>query len=385
MDGENILPSAQASHVGVVRSVLGNEANIVARLSAHRGAVYGLLSAGMGKGHRANPAASLRVESVFGVPVLLSGLASLVLSAKEETLIGQHYKVHVQRLLRLHQATPAPVVFFLAGCLPLQAQLHIKMFSLFGQLCRLRDGANVLAVRARTIFSAASANTKSWFWRIRQLCLQYGLPHPLDWLDNRPPKLIVKSKVKAAVTEYWLDQLRTKAATLTSLQYLRTMYLGLSKCHPIFRSCGSSPWEVEKGTTQARLLSGRFRVEALTAHWVPGNREGLCSLPACWRTQDWHKGTVEHFLLSCSSLSSVRQTLHMANLKYMESNPHLEPIVNDCLELSAVQFWLDCSTMSPVISAVQQGGESILFGIFKMTRNYCHVLYKARTAMLESD
>ena len=75
----------------------------------------------------------------------------------------------------------------------------------------------------------------------------------------------------------------------------------------------------------------------------------------------------------------------MFNLQYLESNPHLEPIVNDCLEISAVQFWLDCSTMSPVISAVQQGGQSILFGIFKMTRNYCHGLYRARTALLESD
>ena len=51
--------------------------------------------------------------------VLLSGLASLILTSKEEKLLNQHYKVHLQRLLKLHQATPAPVVFFLAGCLPL--------------------------------------------------------------------------------------------------------------------------------------------------------------------------------------------------------------------------------------------------------------------------
>jgi hypothetical protein len=75
----------------------------------------------------------------------------------------------------------------------------------------------------------------------------------------------------------------------------------------------------------------------------------------------------------------------MFNLRYLETNPHLEPIVNDCLEMNAVQFWLDCSTMPPVISAVQQGGESILFEILKMTRNYCHGLYKARKAQLESD
>ena len=80
-----------------------------------------LLHAGQGKGHMGNPAASLRVETVHGVPVLLYGLASLGLTTKEEKLLDQQYKVHTQRLLRLHQATPAPVVFLLAGCLLLLA------------------------------------------------------------------------------------------------------------------------------------------------------------------------------------------------------------------------------------------------------------------------
>ena len=385
VDGEDIHPSTQASHVGVVRSVDGNGANIAARLLSHRKAVYGLLSAGLAKGHRANPAASLRVEAVYGVPVLLSGLASLVLSAKEENMLGQHYKVHLERLLRLHQATPAPVVFMLAGCLPLPAQIHLRMFSLFGQLCRLRDGNNILAIRARDIFSSALVSSKSWFWKIRQLCLQYGVPHPLEWLSSRPSKLQVKSVSKSAVHQYWLHQLRCKSDSLPSLQYLKNRYLGLSMPHPIYRTCGSSPWEVEKGTTQARLLSGRSRLEALTCHWVPWNREGLCTLPLCWGTEDSHKGTLENFILSCPSLFSTRQALYLFNTRYLEANPILEPLVNICLEIDPIQFWIDCSTMSPVISAVQLEGESLLSGLFKLTRNFCHGLYKARMCLLESD
>ena len=147
VDGVEITPSSQATHVGVVRSVVdGNSHHIVARLAAHRGAMYGLQYAGLARGHRGNPYASLRVEAVYGLPVLLSGLASLVLSTKEEQMLDQHYKVYIQRLLRLHQATPAPVVFFLAGCLPLLPLLHLRIFSLFGQLCRLRSGDNIYQV-----------------------------------------------------------------------------------------------------------------------------------------------------------------------------------------------------------------------------------------------
>ena len=66
------------------------------------------------------------------------------------------------------------------------------------------------------------------------------------------------------------------------------------------------PWEVEKATTQARLLPGRYGVEALSEHWVPWNKEGLCSVPLCWGSDDDHKGTVESLLLSCPFLSVTR-------------------------------------------------------------------------------
>jgi hypothetical protein len=162
---------------------------------------------------------------VYCVSVLLSGMATLVFSDKEVKLMDQHYKVHLQRLLKLHQATPAPVVFFLAGCLPLPAQLHQRMFSLFGQLCRLRDGDNILALHARNILASSSPSSKSWFWKLRQLCLQYSLPHPLTWLDTRPSKLQVKAMVRPAVLQYWRGKLQSKADSLPSLCYLRTGFM----------------------------------------------------------------------------------------------------------------------------------------------------------------
>ena len=243
---------------------------------------------------------------MYGISVLLSGLASLFLYSKEEKLLDQYYKVHLQRLLKLHQATPAPVVYFLAGCLPLTAKLHLRMFSLYGQLCRLRGGDNILAHQARAIYSSSCSSSKSWFWKLRQLCLQYALPHPSDWLLHQPSKQQVKTMARSAVLQVWLSTLRHQAAHLSSLKYLQTNFLGLTTCHPMFRLCGSSPREVEKACCQARLLSGRYRVEALSGHWTPWNKEGLCTLPECWRTPSAHKGTVESLLISCHSLSHTR-------------------------------------------------------------------------------
>ena len=185
-----------------------------------------------------------------------------------------------------------------------------------------------------------------------------------------------------AVLQFWLHKLRSEADGLSSLRYLNTGFLGLTKAHPIFRTCGASPWEVEKATVQARILSGRYRVEALTGHWVPWNKGGMCSLPECWGTPESHKDTVESFLLSCHSLSTIRKDLTTHYLTCLQTEPDLASLVHSCLQDNPVQFWLDCSTMPQVIAAVQADGESVLVKLFRISRNYCFGLHRARMDLL---
>ena len=94
-----------ADHVGMVRCVTGNNVPIFARFKAHEKALGAVLHAGMARGHRGNPAASLKVEQIYGVPVLLSGLAPLVLNKSEENQIDQHHKAIVMNLQRLLPCT----------------------------------------------------------------------------------------------------------------------------------------------------------------------------------------------------------------------------------------------------------------------------------------
>ena len=75
-----------AEHVGIERSTSGNSVSIFTRFNAHKRALGAVLHAGLARGHRGNPQAGLRVEQLYGVPVLLSGLAPLVLTKTEENL-----------------------------------------------------------------------------------------------------------------------------------------------------------------------------------------------------------------------------------------------------------------------------------------------------------
>ena len=59
-------------HVGIVRSVEGNLPNIMTRISSHTKAISAVLHTGAARGHHANPVAGLRLQQLYGVPVLMS-------------------------------------------------------------------------------------------------------------------------------------------------------------------------------------------------------------------------------------------------------------------------------------------------------------------------
>ena len=103
----------KAEHVSIVRSIYGNMPNIMAKNSAHNSAILFVLPAGLSKSHNGNPAASLRIQTLYCVPRLLSGLPALVLSKSKKDVLYQHYKASLEKMQRVHRNSPEPVIFFL--------------------------------------------------------------------------------------------------------------------------------------------------------------------------------------------------------------------------------------------------------------------------------
>jgi hypothetical protein len=387
INGNTIQFSDSAEHVGIVRSIHGNKPNILARLSAHRTAVFALLNAGLARGHRANPAASLQVEKLYGIPVLLSGLATMVLAPSDLAVIIGNFKQHVERLLKLHSATPECVVWFLGGCLPFEALLHLRIFSLFGMITRLQNGNNVIASHARNMLASAKPSSKSWFLELQKISLKYLLPHPVTFLNNPPAKQTFKRLVKSSIIDYWEKKLRAQAIFLKegSLKYFDTSYMSLSTTHPLFTTCGTSPYEVSKAVIQARYLSGRARVESLTRHWDKSNKEGIC--PLCRNVQPT-VGTIEHLLLSggCPALVEARLSMLAFFQAYMVPRPYLLPIFQalwDVEDSLTMQLLLDCSVIPSVIKMSQESEKMVMQDIFYMTRTYVFKIYVTRRRLLE--
>ena len=371
----------EAEHVGVIRSVHGNLPHLLNRVSAFKNAMATILPTGIARRQRGNPAASLKVLQLNGTPKLLSGVATLVLSKPEIQVIESTIKDYLQNLQKLYVKTPRPVICFLSGTLPGTASLHLRQLSLFGMVCRL--SGSILWKLAKSILTCSKPSTKSWFLQIKDLCLQYSLPHPLSLLDNPPPKEPYKKMVKTRVTEYWEFQLHYEASKLDSLKYLNTSHLSLQFPHPLWTSCAANPFEVSKAVIQARMLSGRYRSDHLARHWT-SNRMGYCQLPQCIGKN--MPGTLEHILVSCPSLSVCRQKMSALWSTLCQENPTcaiiLSTVASKKSEEIFTQFLLDCSTMTCVMEAVNSFGTDVLVPLFHLTRTWCFTIHRTRMNLL---
>ena len=143
------------------------------------------MSRGLARGSRSNPVASLRILSIYATPVLMSGLASLVLSPKEIGSVDQQYKRTLQNITKLSTNTTASVISFVTGSLPATAILHLKQLTLFGMITRMEN--DPLNIHARhVLLTGGVTSPKSSFLQVRNLLLQYRLPHPRSLLEHPP-------------------------------------------------------------------------------------------------------------------------------------------------------------------------------------------------------
>ena len=200
LNNVNIKFTVTAEHVGILRSTAGNETTIYTRIKEHKKAQGAVMHIGMARSHRGNPAASIAVSNLYGLPVLLSGLAPLVMKKSEESIVEQHHKETIYNLQRILPCTPTPVVCFLAGTLPGSAHLHLRKLTIFGMICRL--SGNFLHDYAVSLFDAGKPPYKSWFYQILDICEKYSLPAPRQLLKNPLTKLQYKKLMKANLVDF---------------------------------------------------------------------------------------------------------------------------------------------------------------------------------------
>ena len=224
--------------------------------------------------------------------------------------------------------------------------------------------------------TTVSKKQGSWFLQIRELCLTYRLPDPLILIKNPPSKAVFKKKYKTNVIVYWEQKLRSHASGLRSLLYFKTSFMSLSSVHPLWSTCSSNPYEVNKAVVQARMLSGRYRTQSLRSHFDSEN------VPHCKLCSSNEVENLTHILIECQALESIRINVIRGWLETQQPSI-LNTVLESLHDELSVQFLLDCSVLPSVIVLTQTINENIVLPLlFKLTRNYCFNLHKGRQKLL---
>ena len=378
LHGRPIVFSPEAEHLGVLRTMSASSMpNLINRFSAHKRKLYSLLPSGIALRHNSSPSFSLKIERLYALPVLLSGLGALVLNRNEINALNRHYKITLRNLLKLPKDVPEPAIFFLSGSLPAEAYLHMRVLSLFNMICHLKE--NPLHSMAKNSLVKARPSSKSWFFMLRNICVMYNLPHPLLLLDSPLPRKKYKSIYKEKISEYWRFYLSSKCSSLDSLKYLRTNFLSLNQPHPLFSYLQGNNYELRAACIQALILCGRYRTEKLRRHWSK-NKFGYCLFPTCFNLKQIDD--IHHFLLRCGGLFEERRRLASITRQFSVDKPVFKLLLDEYLfsddDDLRIQFLVDPSVLPHVISAGQHFGPIIHQYCFKISRMWCRALHTAR-------
>ena len=263
-----------------------------------------VMAIGIAKSHLGNPQAGLRVLKIYSNSVLYSGIGSLILTKKELTMIDTHQNDKVRQIQKLMKGTPRSFSLLIGGAFPGRALFHQRQLSLFNMICHLSE-VDPSKRHARFILANPDLFKRSWFNQVSDLCKLYGLPTCLALLNLPIKKDLFKKVIKSKIVDYWQQQLRNEARSLSSLKYFNPYFYTLCRPSKAYEMAGSNSYEISKLNIQLKMLSGRYRTEMLRRFWS-GNNSGFCILgQPCEETQD----TISHFLGSCPVLFATRTRL----------------------------------------------------------------------------
>ena len=259
-----------------------------------------------------------------------------------KTLATFHQKV-LRAILKLSKYSPLVPLYFLLGELPMEASLHLDLFSLFWNIwSNPQTKAHEVT---KYLLKMCDSSSVTWSAHLRILFCIYDLPDPLALMDTPPwSKDTWKDYTKAAVTSYHEAKLRQKAAGNMKLQFLNVQITGLSgRLHPAL-SWVLTTRDVMIIRPHIKMLSGNYTCYAYLAH----DRGVSPHCRICQQVSS-HPPKAEnmvHLLTMCQATADTRERLlpdllnTVANI--MPDNGLLTNPTHDLL----TQFILDCSSLN---------------------------------------
>ena len=136
--GDKKMPVVDnTTHMGILRSSSNQELNEVEQnLQKARRTTYSLTGAGLHGENGLDPETSISLLNTYVFPVLLYGLEVIIPTGKAMDTLEKQNK-RLKQILSVPITVADPAVYILSDALPVEAVIHKRILSLFGNITRL--------------------------------------------------------------------------------------------------------------------------------------------------------------------------------------------------------------------------------------------------------
>ena len=294
--GNGVLPETSSfTHLGLEWLKGKSSPNITSRIQQARRAAYALMGAGLHGGNGLSPHVSLKILNTYIIPRLLYGLEAVILTKKDVDDLNFFHKSILRRLQGLPKNTATEAIFILIGAIPITAELHIRILSLFGAIWRSENN-NIMKDLAMRQLGRGSRH--SWFTYAINTAQLYnvdlvsstGTPwRKADW----------KTYIQTAIQGKWRQTLLAGKANKSSLAMLDPT---TSSSHPLWTACIGKPRLIPPANVRAKFITGTYQNMHRSAKWNKQPQNGICHI-CMHETED-----NSHILLRCQGFQEERTT-----------------------------------------------------------------------------
>ena len=292
------------------------------------------------------------------------------------TLSSFHKKI-LRGFLKLSSHSPIPGLYFLLGELPIEARVHINVFSLFYTI--LSNPETTVHQIAEYLARMTDDSSTTWTAHLRILSKKYAAPDPLPLLERNRTNMnkeYWKTLINTRITIYHEKQRRDLALSNSKMRFLNVQATGLTGCQHIALHNILTTQDVIKLRAHIKFLCCDLLTgEQLAAQHGGDARCRLCPCPM---------ETTEHILTSCRPLHNVRERLLPELLNTVCSVAPTSQLLSNPDSKYLTQFILDCTSLNlpnPYRLSPQNPETT---KIFKVSRDWCFAIMKERTRQLKA-
>ena len=357
-------------HIGVPQSPRNQSSSSVEyRITKGQNMYYKLQDSTKNSICGVSPLSNRKMFLSYHQPSYIYGLDTMHVNKTDMAKMEIKYRKVLKNMMALPECVASPLVYLSIGVLPATAQRDLEILGLLGQLAMCDDSNQY--VRKIMAHNLAFFDDKfaGWSGLVRRTTQEYGLPDPLQYLDNpwRPDRW--RSHCRQVISGKWDRTLREEAAPKISCQFVDLDSMTTSTPMRIWQQAGLN----SAASTEATVVSWMYCGVYFTREFMFEMKKVKSPKCAC---DNETSENLSHFILHCQLYETIRNQYIP---KYVEMNRNIMQLIDD-EKMLLISIFDPLSTKLP--NTITRNWSSVT-GVYNLSRKFCYRMHKKREKVYE--